>query len=72
MRRTPHTSTTPGKRVRLKLRNGCLVDGKFIERRHHRFIVLDVNGQERRFTSDTIDKFIVMKAAPLQGEEHGA
>lgn len=61
MRRTPHLSTHPGKHVRLKLRDGTAVDGKYVEHTKNMFIVLDVEGEIRRFHAKTIDKFIVVK-----------
>ena len=40
MRRAPHTSTTPGKRVRVTLRDGSpAIDGRFVEARSREIIV---------------------------------
>jgi hypothetical protein len=61
MRRTPHTSTNPGKHVRLKLMDGTSVDGKFVERTKNKYIILDVDGAHRRFQVRDVDKFIVVK-----------
>ena len=61
MRRTPHTSTHPGKHVRLKMRDGRSVDGKFVERKKNQFIILDVGGEHQRFAVGDVDKFIVVK-----------
>ena len=55
-RKSPHTSTNPGKRVRLVLRDGTHVEGRFKERTGQ-FVVLD----EGRFRGRDIDKFIVVK-----------
>lgn len=66
MRRTPHTSTNPGKRVRLKLRDGSSVDGKFVERKKNHYIVLDVAGEQRRFPTGDVDKFLVVKTTATQ------
>lgn len=67
MRKTPHTSTHPGKHVRLKLRDHTTVDGKFIEKTGNGFVVLDVEGQSKRYHVEVIDKFIVVKTTqPLR------
>ena len=57
-RKSPHTSTNPGKRVRLVLRDGSQVEGCFKERTGQ-FIVLE----EGRFRGRDVDKFIVVKSA---------
>lgn len=51
-----HTSTNPGKRVKLHLRGGKQATGKFVER-NSRSVVLDTG---RHAVAD-IDKFIVVK-----------
>jgi hypothetical protein len=63
MRRQPHTSTTPGKRVRLILRDGGTMEGKFVERTPSKFIVLDIDGERVKTHRVKIDKFIVVKTA---------
>lgn len=57
-RKSPHTSTNPGKRVRLVLRDGTQAEGRFKERTGQ-FIVLE----EGRFRGRDVDKFIVVKSA---------
>ena len=54
--KAPHTSTTPGKRVTLHLRDGSQVHGRFRERTGQ-FVVLDTG----RYRGRDIDKFIVRK-----------
>lgn len=53
-----HTSTDPGKRVRIKLKNGGSVEGKFVERKS-KYVMLDSG---KVFVSD-IKQFIVVKVA---------
>ena len=55
-RATPHTSTNKGRKVKLVLRDGTSVSGRFIERTA-KFVVLECG----RFTCKQIDKFIVIK-----------
>lgn len=55
-RLTPHSSTHPGKRVRVVLRDGSEAEGKFIERTA-KFVVLDVGKYRMR----DIDQFIIVK-----------
>lgn len=64
-KRTPHTSTNPGKRVKLQLRDGSQVEGKFKERTGQ-FVALD-NG---RYRGVDIEKFIVIKGVSVQAETH--
>ena len=68
MRRTPHLSTNPGKRVRLKLRDGTSVEGKYVEHTRNMYIVIDVDGVHQRHHARTIDKFIVVKTIIEQKE----
>jgi hypothetical protein len=63
MQNTPHTHTHPGKRVRLKMRDGTSVEGKFIEKTGNGFIVLDVEGEPKRYRANGVDKFILVKTA---------
>lgn len=64
MRKTPHTSTHPGKHVRLKLRDHSSVEGKFVEKTGNGYVVLEVAGQTNRYHVEVIDKFIVVKTVP--------
>lgn len=56
MNGAPHTSTTPGKRVRLVLRDGTVVESKFRERTGQ-FVVLEAG----RYRGRDIAQFIVPK-----------
>jgi len=58
MRTAPHTSTNPGKRVRLRLRDGRAIEGRFVERTG-KFVVLDAG----RFRGSEIERFHVLKGA---------
>lgn len=57
-RKAPHTSTNPGKKVRLVMRNGDTHEGKFKERTGQ-FVSLDIG----RFEGRHIKQFIVLKSA---------
>lgn len=49
MKRAPHTSTTPGKRVRVTLRDGSpAIEGRFVECRSREIIVEEEEGLCRR------------------------
>ena len=56
--RTPHTSTHPGTRVRLVLRDGAVHEGKFKERTAQ-FVILDIG----RFEGRAIRQFLVVKGS---------
>jgi hypothetical protein len=64
-----HHSTNPGKRVKLKLRDGTSVVGKFIQTTTKTEIVLDVDGVRTTFAPKKIDKFIVVKTVPIHTAE---
>jgi hypothetical protein len=64
-----HHSTNPGKRVRLKLRDGTSVEGKFVENVGRNDIRLDVDGDVRTFPDRKISKFIVVKTVPFHVEQ---
>lgn len=71
MRRTPHLSTNPGKRVRLKLRDGTTVEGKYVEKTGSMHVVIDVDGIQQRHHAKTIDKFLVVKTTIQTSEPPG-
>ena len=56
--KSPHTSTNPGKRVRLVLRDGSEADSKFVERTA-KFIVLESG----RYRMRDVKQFIVVKSS---------
>lgn len=57
--RIPHTSTNPGKRVRIVLKDGTRIDDRFVTRTD-RWIVLKNTG---RIMKRDIQSFIVLKGA---------
>ncbi len=59
-KRTPHTSAPTGKRVRLVLRTGGEVEGRFLERTGQ-FVVLDTG----RFRGKDIQRFFIVKGVGL-------
>lgn len=59
MKNTPHTSTQPGKRVRLVLRDGTSIESKFRERTGQ-FVVLESG----RYRGRDIAQFILIKRTP--------
>jgi hypothetical protein len=56
--RTPHTTVTKGKRVRVVLHDGSVIVGKFTERLS-RFVVVDGN----RIAVDRIRAFSLLRRA---------
>jgi hypothetical protein len=54
--KTPHTCCRKGKRVRLALRNGEVIFGKFIERTG-KFIILDIG----RYRGNEISAFSIAR-----------
>ncbi len=62
LKRAPHRSTHPGKRVRIVLRDGKVVEGRYGEM-HGRHITVKVDGVMQKIPHDTIDQFIVIKGS---------
>lgn len=58
--RTPHTNTHTGKRIRLILRDGDTLSGRFAGRTH-RWVELDHAGTVRRVAKADIRAFIIVK-----------
>ena len=56
MSSTPHTSAPKGKRVHVRLRDGEVIEGKFVERTG-KFVVLD----QCRIRARDIDQFYIIK-----------